>query len=79
MSNQNDLDDQLYILLASMKEYREAIADDKKRLEQFYKSVDKNFYKIALIASYRPQWLLDILSWRPIKYITVHLDRFDYS
>ena len=42
MSNQNDLDDQLYILLASMKEYREAIADDKKRLEQFYKSVDKN-------------------------------------
>ena len=43
MNNQNDdLDDQLYILLASMKEYREAIADDKKRLEQFYKSVDKN-------------------------------------
>ena len=42
MSNQNDLDDQLYILLASMKEYRETIADDKKRLEQFYKSVDKN-------------------------------------
>ena len=33
MSNQNDLDDQLYILLASMKEYREAIADDNKRLE----------------------------------------------
>ena len=25
-----------------MKEYREAIADDKKRLEQFYRSVDKN-------------------------------------
>ena len=42
MSNQNDLDEQLYILLASMKEYREAIADDKKRLEQFYRSVDKN-------------------------------------
>ena len=42
MSNQNDLDDQLYILLASMKEYREAIADDKKRLEQFYRSVDNN-------------------------------------
>ena len=40
MSNQNDdLDDQLYILLASMKEYREAIADDNKRLEQFYKQV----------------------------------------
>lgn len=39
MSNQNDLDDQLYILLASMKEYREAIADDKKRLEQFYNEV----------------------------------------
>ena len=39
MSNQNDLDDQLYILLASMKEYREAIADDNKRLEQFYKEV----------------------------------------
>lgn len=39
MSNQNDLDDQLYILLASMKEYREAIADDKKRLEQFYNHI----------------------------------------
>ena len=38
MNNQNDdLDDQLYILLASMKEYREAIADDNKRLETFYK------------------------------------------
>lgn len=44
MSNQNndDLDEQLYILLASMKEYREAIADDKKRLEQFYKYVADN-------------------------------------
>ena len=42
MSNQDDLDDQLYILLASMKEYREAIADDQKRLEQFYRSVDNN-------------------------------------
>ena len=39
MSNQNDLDDQLYILLASMKEYREAIADDNKRLETFYSQV----------------------------------------
>ena len=39
MSNQNDLDDQLYILLASMKEYREAIADDNKRLEIFYNQV----------------------------------------
>ena len=40
MNNQNDdLDDQLYILLASMKEYREAIADDNKRLEQFYNQV----------------------------------------
>ena len=40
MNNQNDdLDDQLYILLASMKEYREAIADDKKRLEAFYNQV----------------------------------------
>ena len=40
MSNQNDdLDDQLYILLASMKEYREAIADDNKRLEAFYTQV----------------------------------------
>ena len=39
MSNQNDLDDQLYILLASMKEYREAIADDNKRLEVFYNQV----------------------------------------
>lgn len=39
MSNQNDLDDQLYILLASMKEYREAIADDNKRLETFYNKV----------------------------------------
>ena len=42
MSNQNDdldVDDQLYILLASMKEYREAIADDNKRLEAFYNQV----------------------------------------
>ncbi|MBF7686240.1 hypothetical protein I2F17_10445 [Acinetobacter sp. B10A] len=39
MSNQNDLDDQLYILLASMKEYRKAIADDNKRLEAFYNQV----------------------------------------
>ncbi|WP_440310910.1 hypothetical protein, partial [Klebsiella variicola] len=39
MSNQNDLDDQLYILLASMKEYREAITDDNKRLETFYNKV----------------------------------------
>jgi hypothetical protein len=40
MSNPNDdLDDQLYILLASMKEYREAIADDKKRLEAFYNQI----------------------------------------
>ena len=39
MSNQNDLDDQLYILLASMKEYGEAIADDNKRLEQSYNHV----------------------------------------
>ena len=43
MSNQNDdLDDQLYILLASMKEYREAIADDKKRLETFYNQVARD-------------------------------------
>ena len=35
----DDLDDQLYILLASMKEYREAIADDNKRLEAFYNQV----------------------------------------
>ena len=39
MSNQNDLDDQLYILLASMKEYREAIEDDNKRLETFYNKI----------------------------------------
>jgi len=39
MSNQNDLEDELYILLASMKEYRESIKDDKKRLEMFYKHV----------------------------------------
>jgi len=39
MSSQNDLDDQLYILLASMKEYREAIADDTKRLETFYNKI----------------------------------------
>jgi CHASE3 domain sensor protein len=39
MSNQNDLHDQLYILLESMKEYREAIADDNKRLEAFYNQV----------------------------------------
>lgn len=41
MSQHNDLDDQLYILLASMKEYREAIADDQKRLEMFYSEVAK--------------------------------------
>lgn len=41
MSQHNDLDDQLYILLASMKEYREAIADDQKRLETFYSEVAK--------------------------------------
>lgn len=39
MSNQNNLEDELYILLASMKEYRESIKDDKKRLETFYKHV----------------------------------------
>lgn len=40
MSNPNDdLDDQLYILLASMKEYREAIGDDRRRLETFYNQV----------------------------------------
>ena len=41
MSEQDDLDDndKLFILLASMKEYREAIANDKKRLEQFYNHV----------------------------------------
>lgn len=41
MSQHDDLDDQLYILLASMKEYREAIADDQKRLEMFYSEVAK--------------------------------------
>jgi ElaB/YqjD/DUF883 family membrane-anchored ribosome-binding protein len=41
MSQHDDLDDQLYILLASMKEYREAIADDQKRLETFYSEVAK--------------------------------------
>lgn len=45
MSNQNDLDDQLYILLASMKEYREAIADDNKRLERFYEQIATNVLK----------------------------------
>lgn len=39
MSDQNDLDDQLYILLASMKEYREAVESDRKRLERFYSEV----------------------------------------
>ena len=41
MSEQDDLDDndKLFILLASMKEYREAIADDQKRLETFYTQV----------------------------------------
>ena len=46
MSNKNDdldLDDQLYILLASMKEYREAIADDNKRLETFYNEVAREY------------------------------------
>ena len=32
----------LMLLLESIKEYRGAINDDRKRLEQFYKSVDKN-------------------------------------
>jgi Fe2+ transport system protein B len=32
----------LMLLLESMKEYRGAINDDRRRLEQFYKSVDKN-------------------------------------
>jgi t-SNARE complex subunit (syntaxin) len=41
MSQHDNLDDQLYILLASMKEYREAIADDQKRLEAFYSEVAK--------------------------------------
>lgn len=40
MSDQNDdLDDKLYIVLAAMKEYRAAIADDNKRLEAFYNQV----------------------------------------
>ena len=30
------------LLLESIKDYRGAINDDRKRLEQFYKSVDKN-------------------------------------
>ena len=49
MSNQNDLDDQLYILLASMKEYREAIADDNKRLETFYSQVASGVLDLSLI------------------------------
>ena len=61
MSNPNDdLDDQLYILLASLKEYREAIADDQKRLETFYTQVATG--------------VLDILSLMPIKYITGRLN-----
>ncbi|CAP02977.1 hypothetical protein ABSDF_p30003 (plasmid) [Acinetobacter baumannii SDF] len=59
MSNQNDLDDQLYILLASMKEYREAIADDKKRLEQFYRSVDKNSSKNSIVSLNRSKNAID--------------------
>ena len=59
MSNQNDLDDQLYILLASMKEYREAIADDKKRLEQFYRSVDKNIIQELNSALNRSKNVID--------------------
>ena len=47
MNNQNDLDDQLYILLASMKEYREAIADDRKRLEAFYSQVSSGILSKA--------------------------------
>ena len=39
VNNQNDLDDQLYILLATMKEYREAVESDRKRLERFYSEV----------------------------------------
>lgn len=47
MNNQNDLDDQLYILLASMKEYREAIADDRKRLEAFYSQLSSGILNKA--------------------------------
>ena len=48
MNNQNDdLDDQLYILLASMKEYREAIADDRKRLEAFYNQISSGILSKA--------------------------------
>jgi Fe2+ transport system protein B len=44
MSQQQDpnTEELLMLLLESMKEYRGAINDDRKRLEQFYKSVDKN-------------------------------------
>ena len=35
MSNQNDLDDQLYILLASMKEYREAMAAEYNKIKEW--------------------------------------------
>lgn len=44
MNQQEDpnTEELLMLLLESMKEYRAAINDDKKRLEQFYKSVDKN-------------------------------------
>ena len=44
MSQQQDpnTEELLMLLLESMKEYRGAINDDRKRLEQFYKSIDKN-------------------------------------
>lgn len=46
MSQQQDPDTEelLMLLLESMKEYRSAINDDRKRLEQFYKSVDKKYH-----------------------------------
>ena len=39
MRNQNVLDDQVFTVMLSMKAYREAIADDNKRLEAIYKEV----------------------------------------
>lgn len=42
-----------------MKEYREAIADDKKRLEQFYRSVDKNSSKNSIVSLNRSKNAID--------------------
>lgn len=85
MKNQNDdLDDQLYILLASMKEYREAIADDKKRLETFYSQVasgvldkaekslqDTNKQAIGALKAVFRNWIRQQADWITVLWLSM--------